>query len=153
MFTLQNEWDLTGTYAWYVYICKRVVLYIYIYIFFFTLKTCIVILPSKEYLLKLFCLLLLYAIKVKLSHYHHVGAKGERSYSFYSFLISAQHGLSGQHHALAMLYRLGIDPQYPLNKRLGGPQSCSGHRLEEKSFASVGNRTSVIQAVIRHYTD
>jgi hypothetical protein len=37
-------------------------------------------------------------------------------------------GLSGQRHATAALYPRGKDPQYPLYRRLGGPQSWSGHR-------------------------
>jgi hypothetical protein len=38
-------------------------------------------------------------------------------------------GVRGQCHAPATL-----DPWYPLDRRLGGPQSQYGHRLEEKSF-------------------
>jgi hypothetical protein len=34
----------------------------------------------------------------------------------------------GQRHALAALYPRGKDPRYPLDRRLGGPQSRSGHR-------------------------
>jgi hypothetical protein len=41
-------------------------------------------------------------------------------------------GVSGQRHALAALYPRGNDPLYPLDRRLGGPQSWSGQRLEEK---------------------
>jgi hypothetical protein len=37
-------------------------------------------------------------------------------------------GVSGQHHAPAALYPLGKGPRYPLDRRLGGPQSRSGHR-------------------------
>jgi hypothetical protein len=40
--------------------------------------------------------------------------------------------MSGQHHIVAVLYSQAKDPQYPLYRRLGGPQ-----RLEEKSFAFV----------------
>jgi hypothetical protein len=36
-------------------------------------------------------------------------------------------GVNGQRHAPAALYRRGKDPRYPLNKRLGGLQSWSGH--------------------------
>jgi hypothetical protein len=78
---------------------------------------------------------------------------GERRYSSCSFLTSALDGVSGQHHALAALYPRGKDPRYPLYRRLGGPQSRSGHRLEEKSSAFVGDRTPVVQSVVRHYTD
>jgi hypothetical protein len=61
-------------------------------------------------------------------------------------------GVSGQRHAPAALLPWGKDPQYPLYRKLGGPQSWSGHRLEEKSFASAGDRTPVVQPVVRHYT-
>jgi hypothetical protein len=42
--------------------------------------------------------------KVKLSHYHHAGAKGTRRYSSYTFLTSALGGMSGRRHAPAALY-------------------------------------------------
>jgi hypothetical protein len=45
-------------------------------------------------------------------------------------------GVRGQRHAPAARW-------YPLDRRLGGPQSWFGHRLEEKSFASAGDGTSV----------
>jgi hypothetical protein len=44
----------------------------------------------------------------------------------------------------------GKDPRYPLARRLGGPQSRSGHMLEEKSFASAGDRTPFVKYVVRH---
>jgi ankyrin repeat protein len=53
----------------------------------------------------------------------HVGAKGERKYSSYSFLASALYGVSGQRHAPDAFHL-----RNPLDKRLGGPQSWSGHR-------------------------
>jgi hypothetical protein len=37
-------------------------------------------------------------------------------------------GVSGQHHAAAALYPRRNDPRYPLDRRLGGPQSRSGRR-------------------------
>jgi hypothetical protein len=54
--------------------------------------------------------------------------QGEEEYSSYSFLTSALHGVSGQCHATAALY-----PQYPLDTRLGRPQSWSGHRGQGKN--------------------
>jgi hypothetical protein len=42
-------------------------------------------------------------------------------------------GVSSQRHALAALYPQGKDPQYPLDRRLGGPQSRSGHRGYKKN--------------------
>jgi hypothetical protein len=47
-----------------------------------------------------------------------------------------------------------MDPRYPLDRRLGGPQGQSGHkRTEEKSFGSAGHRNLVVQSVVRHNTD
>jgi hypothetical protein len=63
-------------------------------------------------------------------------------------------GVSGQHHASAALYTQGKGPWYPLYRRLGGSQSRSGCRgYREKSSASVGDRTPVVQSVVRHYTN
>jgi hypothetical protein len=42
-------------------------------------------------------------------------------------------GMSGQRHAPAALYPRGKDPRYPLYRRLGGPQSRSGHRGRRKN--------------------
>jgi hypothetical protein len=53
---------------------------------------------------------------------------GERRYSSYSYLTLAIDGVSGQHHAPAALYPRGKRPWYPSDRRLGGPQSWSGHR-------------------------
>jgi hypothetical protein len=54
------------------------------------------------------------------------GGGGE--YSFYSFLTSALDGVSGQRHAPAALYPREKDPRYPLDRKLGGPESRSGRR-------------------------
>jgi hypothetical protein len=63
-------------------------------------------------------------------------------------------GVSGQHHVPAALYPWGKDLRYPLDRRLGGPQSpVWTQRLEEKSSASVGDRNPVVQSVVRHGTD
>jgi hypothetical protein len=69
-------------------------------------------------------------------------------YSSYSFLTLALDGVSGQHHTPNVLYPPGKDLQYPLHRRLGGPQ-----RLEEKLFIPARDQTPVIQSVVRHYTD
>jgi hypothetical protein len=66
--------------------------------------------------------------KVNLSHYNLWRCMGERRYSFYSFLTSALDAVSGQRYAPAALY-----PRYPLDRRLGGPQSWSGHRGQRKN--------------------
>jgi len=57
--------------------------------------------------------------------------------------------MSGQRHAPAVLY-----PLYPLDRRLGGPQSRSGQRRQSKNpFASAGDRHPVVKSVVRHCTD
>jgi hypothetical protein len=56
------------------------------------------------------------------------GAWGLEGYSSCSLLISALDGVSGQRHASVALYPRGKDPRYPLDRKLGGPQSRSGHR-------------------------
>jgi hypothetical protein len=63
----------------------------------------------------------------------HEGTWGDRQYSSYSFFTSALEGVSGQHHVPAALYLRGKDPRYPLYRRLGGPQSWSGHRNYRKN--------------------
>jgi hypothetical protein len=58
----------------------------------------------------------------------YIGVWEQRRYSSYCFLTLAVEGLSGQHHALVMLYPLGKNPWNPLYRRLGRPQSWSGCR-------------------------
>jgi hypothetical protein len=68
---------------------------------------------------------------------HHEGAWGERRYSSYLFLTSALVGgewsASRPDHALPRRK----DPRYPLYRRLGGPQSRSGHRGYRKNPLSL----------------
>jgi hypothetical protein len=61
--------------------------------------------------------------------------QGERRYSSYSFLASALDGVSGQRHTPAGLYPRRKDPWYPLNRRLGRPQTWSGHRGYRKDLS------------------
>jgi hypothetical protein len=59
-------------------------------------------------------------------------------------MTSALDGVSGQRHAPAALYHGEKDPQYPLHRKLGGPQSRSGQEVRGKIiFASAGDRTSI----------
>jgi hypothetical protein len=67
-------------------------------------------------------------IKVKLFCCTECRAEGERRYRSYSFLTLALDGVSGQRNASAALYSQGKDPLYPLDRRLGGHHSWSGHR-------------------------
>jgi hypothetical protein len=55
-------------------------------------------------------------------------------YSSYSFTTSALYGVSGQGYAPDAFYPQGKDPRYPLYRRLGGPQSRSGHRAYRKNL-------------------
>jgi hypothetical protein len=71
--------------------------------------------------------LILREIKVKLSRYHHAD-KGERNYSSYSFLTLAIDWVSGQHYPPSALYQRERTTIYPLDRRLGGPQSWTGQR-------------------------
>jgi hypothetical protein len=64
----------------------------------------------------------------KLSRNRHSVDKGERRYSSYSLFASTLDGVSGRRHASAGLYLLEKDSRYPVDRRLGGPQSRSGHR-------------------------
>jgi hypothetical protein len=66
--------------------------------------------------------------KVKMSSYRHVGAKRERMYSSYTFLTSVLDGVTWSAFRPGHALPLGNDPQYPLDRRLGGPQSWSGHK-------------------------
>jgi hypothetical protein len=50
----------------------------------------------------------------------------------------------------------GKDPRYPLYRRLGGPQSCSGHRGLRRNLCLCRGSNSgrpVVQSVVTHYTD
>jgi hypothetical protein len=59
--------------------------------------------------------------------------RGERRYSSYLFTTSALEGeVSGERHAPAALDHREKDPRYPLDRRLGGPHSRSGHRGQKK---------------------
>jgi hypothetical protein len=59
---------------------------------------------------------------------------------------------SGQLYAPAALPP-GKEPRYPLDKRLGGPQSRFGRCGEQKSLALARNRTPAVQPVVRRYVD
>jgi hypothetical protein len=58
----------------------------------------------------------------------HTGAWVESRYSSYSFLISALDGGEWSASRPSRALPRGKDPRYPLYRRLGGPQSRSGHR-------------------------
>jgi hypothetical protein len=61
--------------------------------------------------------------------------------------------VSVQRQALAAFYPCEITPGTHLTGGWMGVKNRSGQRLEEKSFASSEHRTSVVQSVVRHYTN
>jgi hypothetical protein len=61
-------------------------------------------------------------------------------------------GVSGQHHAPAVLYPWRKNTQYPLEAGQA-PKLVWTQRLEEISSASVGDRTPAVQFVVSLYTD
>jgi hypothetical protein len=69
-------------------------------------------------------------LKAKGVHNTHMVAQGGEKvwYGSYSFTISTLDGVNGQGHAPAALNTRGKDPRYPLDRKLGVPQSWSGHR-------------------------
>jgi hypothetical protein len=73
----------------------------------------------------------------------HGGAWGERRYNSYSFLTSALDGGEWSASRPGRSLPPEKDLRYPLYRKLGGPQSRPGQRLEEKSFAPAGDRTSI----------
>jgi hypothetical protein len=74
---------------------------------------------------------------------------GERRYSSDSFLALALDG--GEWSASRPGRAL---PPVPIVQAAGwAPEPVWTQRLEEKSSASVGDRTPIVQSVVRHYTD
>jgi hypothetical protein len=72
---------------------------------------------------------------------------GERRYSSYSFTTLALDGVSCQRHAPAALLPPGIGPPVPIVQEAGwAPEPVWTQRLEEKSFASAGDRTSIARS-------
>jgi hypothetical protein len=63
----------------------------------------------------------------------HGGALGERRYSSHSLLTSALDGGEWSASRPGRALPRGKDPRYPLDRRLDGPQSRSGHRGYRKN--------------------
>jgi hypothetical protein len=79
--------------------------------------------------------------------------RGE-AYNFYSFLTLALDGVSGQRHALAAPYPREKTPPVPTGQEAGWASELAWtQRLEEKSFASTGDWTPIVQSLVRRYTD
>jgi hypothetical protein len=78
---------------------------------------------------------------------------GERRYSSYSFSTSALDRGEWSASRPGRALPRGKDPQYPLDRRLGGPQSRSGHRGKILCPRRGSNPDRpVVQPVVRHYT-
>jgi hypothetical protein len=84
----------------------------------------------------------------------HGGTWRERRYSSYSFLTSALDGgeWSASRPGRALPPGKG-SPVHIVQETGWAPEPVWTQRLEEKSSASVGDRTPVVQPVVRHYTD
>jgi hypothetical protein len=83
----------------------------------------------------------------------HGGAWGERMYSSYSFLTSELDGGEWSASRPGRALPPGKGPLVPNGQKAGwAPEPVRTQRLEEKSSASVGDQTPVVQSVVRHYT-
>jgi hypothetical protein len=79
---------------------------------------------------------------------------GDRRYSSYSFLTSALEGGEWSASRPGRALPSGKEPPVPTVQEAGwAPQPVWTQRLEEKSSASVGDRTLAVQSVVRHYSD
>jgi hypothetical protein len=82
------------------------------------------------------------------------GTCGERRYSSYSFLTSALDGGEWSASRPGRALPPGKGPPVPIVQEAGwAPELVWPERREEKSFVSVGDRSPVVQSVVRHYTD
>jgi hypothetical protein len=79
---------------------------------------------------------------------------GERRYSSYSFSTSALDRGEWSASRPGRASPPGKEPPVPIGQEARwAPEPVWTQRLEEKSSASVGNPTPVVQSVIRHYAD
>jgi hypothetical protein len=79
----------------------------------------------------------------------HEGTRGERRFCSYSYLTSA---LDGGEWSTSRSGR-AVPLPVPIGKEAGWvPEPVRTQGLENKSFASAGDRTPIVQPVVRHYT-
>jgi hypothetical protein len=79
---------------------------------------------------------------------------GEKRYSSYLFSTSALDGGEWSASRPGRALPPGNGPQVPIGQEAGwAPELVWTQRIEETSSASVGDRTPVVQSVVRHYTD
>jgi hypothetical protein len=78
---------------------------------------------------------------------------GGRRYSSYSFLTSALDGGEWSASRPGRALPPGKGPHVPIIQEAGwAPEPVWTQGLEEKSSAPVGDRTPIVQLVVRHYT-
>jgi hypothetical protein len=78
---------------------------------------------------------------------------GERMYSSYSFTTSAVDGGEWSASRPGRVLPPGKGPPVPIGQEPGwASEPVWTQRLEEKFFAPAGDRTPVVQSVVRHYT-
>jgi hypothetical protein len=96
-------------------------------------------------------------VKLKLSRFmpwRHMGGGGERRYSSYSYLTSALDGGEWSASRPGRALPPGKWSAVPIVQVAGwAPEPVWTQGLEEKSSASVGDRTLVVQSVVSHNTD
>jgi hypothetical protein len=79
---------------------------------------------------------------------------GDRRYSSYSFLTSELEGGEWSASRPGRALPPGKEPPVPTLHEAGwAPEPVWTQRPEEKSSASVGDRTATVQSVVRPYTD
>jgi hypothetical protein len=79
---------------------------------------------------------------------------GERKYSSYSYLTSVLDGGEWSASRPGRALPPGKEPQVPIVQEAGWtPEPVWTQGLEEKSSATVGDRTPIVQPVVRHCTD
>jgi hypothetical protein len=77
-----------------------------------------------------------------------------RKYSSCSFLTSALDGGEWSASRPGRALPPGKETPVPIRQEaVWAPEPVWTQRLEEKSFAFVGDRTPVVQSVVSHYTD
>jgi hypothetical protein len=80
--------------------------------------------------------------------------RGERRYNSYSFLTSALDGGEWSASRPGRALPPGKGPPVPIEQEAGwAPEPVWTQGLEEKSSASVGDRTPIVQPVVKHKTD
>jgi hypothetical protein len=78
---------------------------------------------------------------------------GERRYSSYSYLTSALDGGERSASRFGRALPSGKGPLVPIGQGAGwAPEPVWTQKLEEKSSVSAGDRTTVVQSVVSHYT-